>query len=146
MADTVRGLRDLVHVASTRGAAHARLQLHPAELGSIEVRIKVTREGVSATIAAERPEAVQALQQAGAELRRSLEDRGMTVLDVQVALAADAHAHQQHDSRPGDGAAAAAATAGRDSDQTTTTGGTDAAGADETTTRLPAGVLVDVLA
>lgn len=145
-AETVQGLQDLAHVAATRGAARARLQLHPAELGAIDVRLKVTSEGLTAVITADRPEAVQALQQAGAELRKALEDRGLNVVSFDVDLASG-QAGSQHDPAARD--RTDGASTGR-----STTGGTDAADEldgmepdDHTTpTGVPAGALVDVLA
>jgi flagellar hook-length control protein FliK len=143
-AETVQGMRDLAHVAAARGAARARLQLHPAELGSIDVRLKVTAEGVTAQITAERPEAVQALQQAGAELRRALEDRGLNVVSFEVEHAAtgtgsDASAQDREES------------ANTSTSTRSESGGTEPAddAAPETTAApagVPAGALVDVLA
>lgn len=146
LAETVRELREVAHIARTRGAALARLELHPAELGGVAVRLKVTAEGLFAQIAADRPDAVQALQQAGAELRRSLEDRGLNIVALDVTLAAGAgaqtndHAAQRRD----DGAAEAIAST-RDMDGTGSTGGMEQ-DAPVTTVRTPSGVLVDVLA
>ncbi|HEV2812221.1 MAG TPA: flagellar hook-length control protein FliK, partial [Solirubrobacteraceae bacterium] len=146
-AETALQLRELVDVAASRGVAQARLQLHPAELGGIEVRLRVTAEGLTAAIAADRPEAVQALQQAGAELRRSLEQRGLTVLSVDVSLAGADGAFSQSGNQTHAGADRSAD--GRSS--TDRTGGQEAAAdameAEPTAPRgVPAGALVDVLA
>ena len=113
LAATVERLRDLVQVASRNGAAHARLQLHPAEFGGIEVRLRSAANGVTAKITADRPEAVQALQQAAVELRQSLQERGLTVLDVEVSLAS-AEGSGAHDAA----AQAGGSQSGLDSDST----------------------------
>jgi hypothetical protein len=143
LADTALRLRELVDVATARGVARARLQLHPAELGGIDVRLRVTSEGLTASIAAERPEAVQALQQAAAELKRTLEHRGLTVLSVDVTLAGPAGGSNGGQAQAGSDRSAGGATH--------TNGGqeavADATEADPTTPRsVPAGALVDVLA
>jgi flagellar hook-length control protein FliK len=89
-AEALEELRAAIRVATSRGVAQARISLHPAELGALHVRLRATSGGLTAAVVAERPEAVAALQQAGAELKRALEDRGITVLRVDVAVAADA--------------------------------------------------------
>jgi flagellar hook-length control protein FliK len=152
LAQTVERLREMVQIATRNGAAHARLQLHPVELGAVEVRLKASTDGVTAKIIADRPEAVEALQQAGADLRRSLEDRGVTVLDVEISLSASAG-----DDPGAHNAAHAGSQNGLTSETTTNRRGRDAASeptseTDELSesTRAPradsGAVLVDVLA
>lgn len=122
LAATVERLRDLVQVAARNGVAHARLQLHPAEFGGIDVRLRASAQGLTAKITADRPEAVQALQQAAAELRQSLQDRGLTVLDVEVSLAS-AGGSSAHDAA----AQAGGSDNGLDSQTTSDRRGMDAA-------------------
>jgi flagellar hook-length control protein FliK len=150
MAETVESLRDLVHVASARGAAHARLQLHPAELGGIEVRLKLTAEGLTAAISADRPEAAQALQQAGAELRRALEDRGVTVVSLEVTVA-DPHAGREGAERDlassGDPRAdQARGDSSRGRDAADQHGDEPDTGGRSASAPVPAGAIVDVMA
>ncbi|MCW2993404.1 MAG: flagellar hook-length control protein FliK, partial [Conexibacter sp.] len=65
-------------IATTRaGNARATLQLRPAELGQVDVHLRTTRDGLVATISAHDQVGHDALQQAGNELRRSLEDKGV---------------------------------------------------------------------
>jgi hypothetical protein len=103
---------------------------------------------MTASIKAERPEAVAALDRAAAELRRTLEDRGVTLVRFDVGLAPGA----------GDGAASGrsddpAGRAGADAQRSGTraAGGIAAADTDDEiltapAVRLPAGSLVDVQA
>jgi flagellar hook-length control protein FliK len=145
-AETIQGLQDLAHVAASRGVARAKLQLHPAELGGIAVRIEVKPEGLTALIAADRPEAVEALQQAGAELRRALEDRGLTVISLDVDLASsEAGTHQDPATREREDATTQA---GRRTDGTDAAADVDGMEPDDHSTPAgpPAGALVDVLA
>ncbi len=88
---------------------------------------------------------MQALQQAGAELRRSLEQRGLTVLTVDVALAGAAgdHSAGAHAHAGGDRSASGAGT-DRNGGQEAAA---DAMEAEPTAPRsVPAGALVDILA
>jgi flagellar hook-length control protein FliK len=113
------------------------MELHPQELGSVVVKLRVTPDGLSATFTASNPDAVGQLQQAGEDLRRTLESKGLTLASLDVrAQSEDArgrHAgerrHQGHNRR----------TAGEpealEADTTSTT-----------TTILAAGALVDVQA
>ncbi|MCZ4495283.1 MAG: flagellar hook-length control protein FliK, partial [Conexibacter sp.] len=139
-------VQDLVRIATTRnGGARAILQLKPVELGTVDVHLRTTREGLVATIAAHDQVGLDALQQAGGELRRSLEERGVQLhrLDLQLgagqgsfgngADARDANAGSRRSAAPSAPAAA-------DDDLTVHDLSTT------TVTSTPAGVLVDVQA
>jgi hypothetical protein len=133
-----------VQLATARGAAHARIQLRPAELGGLVIRLRSTSDGMTATIKAERPEAVKALDGAAADLRRTLEDRGVTLVRLDVGLAPGAGDGAATGRRDDPAHAGPAETAGRSRADATD-------GADQTddiatapAVRLPAGSLVDV--
>src|ERR671935_280365 len=76
----------LMRIASHRGQAHAHLALKPAELGGVEVRLRVTTQGLVASITAERPESAHVLQQAGADLRRAFEAAGVDVAALDFSV------------------------------------------------------------
>jgi hypothetical protein len=108
------------------------------------VHLRTTREGLVATIAAHDQVGLDALQQAGGELRRSLEDRGVQLhrLDLQLGSGQSAF---------GNGADAREASSGsRRSGFSNGTDADDETPADDlsitTVTSPPAGVLVDVQA
>ena len=112
----------------------------PAELGGVEILLRTTAAGLAAQVVADTPQAVEVLQQAGADLRRALEAQGVNVLSLDISLAGDRGAPaggfaggEGRDSRAGGDAGA-----GPDDDSLST--------ASETTLTLPNGVLVDVLA
>jgi flagellar hook-length control protein FliK len=140
LAAAVARVQDLVHLTAARGAARAKLQLHPAELGKVDIDLRTTRDGLVARIAAADGTALEALQQAASELRRSLEERGVALVRLDLELAADSR-ERQPDRAP---------------DGQTRTGRTGAGSVDDidgaaddvtpTTTTLPADVLVDVQA
>jgi hypothetical protein len=137
----------LLQVAHDRGITRARLALKPADLGGIEIRLQTSSAGVTAQVVADSPEATRLLAQAGAELRRSLEDAGVTLLSLDVsthgdgseAAAAGFAFHAEARERDGSGAQGATRPA-RDA------GPTDDDLSTATTVELPNGVLVDVLA
>jgi flagellar hook-length control protein FliK len=140
----VETTRTLLHVAAERGVTHARLNLKPAELGGIEVRLQSTPQGVAAQLVADSPEAARMLSQAGDDLRRQLAERDVTLLSLDVSTSSE----QRHDNTAGGFSGF-----GDDSyrpDRSAQGHGTptDAAPASpaETTLVLPDGVLVDVLA
>jgi flagellar hook-length control protein FliK len=131
-----------VQLANSRGAAHARIQLRPAELGGLMIRLKSTAEGMVATIKAERPEAAAALEKAAGDLRRTLEDRGITLVSLDVSIAADSGGSALADRRADAEHGAAGSGRGRADTTDSSTDDDDLTAAPAV--RLPAGALVDV--
>jgi len=84
-----RAVAQMLHVAVERGISHARLNLRPAELGGIEIRLQTSAAGVTAQVVADSPEAARLLQQAADDLRRSLERHDVTLLSLDVSTAGD---------------------------------------------------------
>ena len=138
LARSAEAVEHVLRLASARGVTHARIALRPAELGSVDVHLRSTTEGIVARVVAHSAEAVQTLQHAANDLRRSLEEQGVNVLTLDIS--------QSGERRAGSGTdAGELASGGRDGSQD---GAVD--DGEETTTRtslrLPNGVLVDVLA
>jgi hypothetical protein len=135
----IRGERieAIVKLTQRHGAAEARMELHPQELGSVVVKLRVTADGLAATFTASNPDAVGQLQQAGEDLRRTLESKGLTLASLDVrAQSEDARGRHGGERRHhGHNQRAAANDAGALEAETTST-----------TTILPAGALVDVQA
>ncbi len=143
---TAERVQELVRIATTRaGTARAVLQLRPAELGQVDVHLRTTRNGLVATIAAHEQVGLDALQQAGNELRRTLEDKGVQLhsLDLQLGAGGNDFSNQGDAREASSGRRGAAATHGLGRDD-------DVVAEDELTiTRAPstpAGALVDVQA
>ncbi len=148
VAHAPAAIADLVHVATERGAGHARLILHPDNLGGVSVHIHQTPEGIRATVHVEHADALQMLQNGVGDLRRGLEARGVTIDSIDLGLAPGNQDPQQQ----GNGAARGDGGPGARSGAPGVPGLVDA-GADDsltipnaTTTRTSAGVLVDVMA
>ncbi len=129
-------------VAARRGFTQARLQLHPAELGTVEVHLRHSAHGLTARVVAEAPEAVGALQQAAGELRRALEAQGVTVLDLDVGARGDERRAHQDPAAAGPGRRARRTAEDEDAPEALT-----AVGLTPTTRiALPQGALLDVIA
>jgi flagellar hook-length control protein FliK len=150
MGRVVENTAVLLRVAAERGVTHARLNLKPAELGGIEVRLRATSDGVSAQLVADSPEAARMLSQAGDDLRRQLADQNVNLLSLDVStsgeqqqgaaqFAADAGADHGYRSGSASRAGHRAADAGDTAEAIAPAG-------NESTLLLPTGVLVDVLA
>lgn len=145
LAPQVQRMQALVDLAIQRGGtASANLELYPAELGKVQVRLRSGSGGLSATMTVDRPEALQALQAAADQLRQSLEDQGVEIVRLEIGLSAQAR---------GDEAKTGARSDGRDaSGGTTRRGGMDAVtdhdhdDAAPTMRPLIPGALVDVRA
>ena len=75
----------MVHMMADKGVNHARLNLKPAELGGIEVRLRSTGDGIHALLVADSPEAARMLASAGDDLRRQLEDKNVNLLSLDVS-------------------------------------------------------------
>jgi flagellar hook-length control protein FliK len=89
---TAERVQELVRIATTRaGNARAILQLRPAELGQVDVHLRTTRNGLVATISAHEQVGLDAMQQAGHELRRTLEDKGVQLHSLDLQLGAGGH-------------------------------------------------------
>ncbi|HWT24626.1 MAG TPA: flagellar hook-length control protein FliK, partial [Solirubrobacteraceae bacterium] len=87
-----RAVAQLIHVASRDGIDHARINLRPADLGGIEIRLQHSSAGVAAHVIAESPEAARLLDQAAGDLRRALERQDVTLLSLEVSTSGDQRA------------------------------------------------------
>jgi flagellar hook-length control protein FliK len=131
----------VLRLGSDRGVTHARIALRPAELGSIDVHLRQTSQGLVAKVVAHEAVAVQTLQQAAGDLRRSLEQQGLTLLNLDIGQSGERSAGRS-----------GADTGGLAGGRREWTGAEDTAldglesTSTETSLRLPNGVLVDVLA
>jgi flagellar hook-length control protein FliK len=140
LARAAEAVEHVLLLASARGVTHARIALRPAELGAVDVHLRSTAEGIVARLVAHSPAAAQTLQQSAADLRRSLESQGLTLLNLDIGQSGERSAGR-----------AGADASGLAGGQPDTGSGSDAAGDEDTSIettslRLPNGVLVDVLA
>ena len=136
-------LEGTIRLAAEQGFQRARLTLQPAELGNVDVVLKASEGGVSASVLAHTPEAARLLEAAGHELRQRLGLQGVQLQSLTVAVAGDAAAGAGHQ-RQGEAAPNGAASQGPGSGPAT-----DSPDQPPTPTRrieLGGGVLLDVIA
>ena len=107
------------------GIQHARLQLHPAELGPLTVQIQLDGATAQVRLAAEHPLTRQALEQAMPTLAGTLRESGLTLTGggvfeqpAQPQPQAQREAQPQHDRRAPTGERSADMRDGRDSRDT----------------------------
>jgi hypothetical protein len=139
-AETVR---TTIAMAARQGSSSARIQLSPASLGGLQIHLQRTADGLVARVIAEHPEAAQTLAQNGDDLRRSLQQSGMTLLrlDIESSDRRDPSAHQD----PGAGGAGTGPRVGAD-DDLTLDGVTDSTSTQISAHDLSNSALVNVLA
>jgi flagellar hook-length control protein FliK len=140
-AETVR---TTIAMAARQGSSSARIQLSPASLGGLQIHLQRTADGLVARVIAEHPEAAQTLAQNGDDLRRSLQQSGMTLLrlDIESSDRRDASAQPQ----PGAGGSASRAAAGTGTDDGTLDAVSDATSLQISVNDLSGTALVNVLA
>jgi len=145
----VETVRLALRAGAERGVTHARISLTPRELGTIEVHLRQTADGLVARVVAEHASAAQQLQQAGTDLRRQLEQSGINVLQLDIGASGEQGgqaAGRQAFGAFGDGDDGRAGRGTSDDDDPLAA----LDGADDTTPTttlaLPNGALVDVLA
>jgi flagellar hook-length control protein FliK len=128
----------VIRISQAGGITQARVQLHPEELGSMDIHLRSTPDGVVARVVADASQAAAVLRDGGDELRRQLASHGINLAQFDVGTAGS----EQREAAFGNGAfeqqRRGPRAANADNAPTETT--------EETTITLPNGVLVDVLA
>jgi flagellar hook-length control protein FliK len=84
LADLAQAAQTVIRISSQSGATQARITLQPETLGTVEIHLSYGPGGVSATIHTDNPQAAQTLTQAAPDLRRALENQGLSLLDLDV--------------------------------------------------------------
>lgn len=89
LGQAAAAVETMLRLSAARGVTHARLTLSPQELGGIDVRLRYTAAGLTATILTDAPQAAQVLQHAADGLRRALEDHGVALLSMEIGARSD---------------------------------------------------------
>jgi flagellar hook-length control protein FliK len=84
MQDMIDSIRATVQIATRHGVAHARIALQPEELGQLRIHLSQTGAGLLARVTADTDAAAQALVAGRAELHRSLNSLGTTLLRLDI--------------------------------------------------------------
>ncbi|MBA4285999.1 MAG: hypothetical protein C0434_10770 [Xanthomonadaceae bacterium] len=104
LGERLRWLRD-------SGIQEARLQLHPRELGSVDIRIRVEGQGASVWFGADLPGARAALEASLPQLRERLASEGLQLAQVSVGSQSRQQPGSGQQQAPGDDGARRTATA-----------------------------------
>jgi len=80
----------LANLAVEQGQAATRIVLSPEHLGGLQITLRMTSQGLKATMLAERPEAAQALHAAQDQLRDALQTQGLQLSSLDACVAGDA--------------------------------------------------------
>lgn len=84
LQEAVDAVKATFTAANHAGVSSARISLSPESLGGIKISLAQTPDGLIARVAADHPEAAQALQQSAADLRRTLEASGTPLLRLDI--------------------------------------------------------------
>jgi flagellar hook-length control protein FliK len=84
LSDAAESVRTTIAMSVRAGVSQARINLAPASLGAIQIRLQRTPDGVIARVTADHPEAARALAQNSDDLRRSFRDSGTTLLRLDI--------------------------------------------------------------
>jgi flagellar hook-length control protein FliK len=138
----VEAVRTTVELGARAGATQARIELSPASLGTIRIQLHRTDEGVTAHVVTDSAATADTLSQGGDDLRRSLQSAGVNLISLSIEARGESGAPAQdrfQDSSPRSHSGARAT-------ETDAIGEIDSSQTQTTTTVLPEGTLVNVLA
>jgi flagellar hook-length control protein FliK len=142
LEQAVETVHQVIRISQSNGITQARVQLHPEELGSIDIHLRSTPDGVVARVIAHAAQAAGVLRDGGDELRRQLAAQGINLSHFDVGTAGG----DQREAAFGNGGSQQRGNRSASTDDAGN-GAAPADDPDETTTiGLPNGVLVDVLA
>jgi flagellar hook-length control protein FliK len=139
LAQAVETVHQVIRISQSNGITQARVQLHPQELGQVDIHLRSTPDGVIARVVADASQAAAVLRDGGDELRRQLASQGINLTHFEVGTAGG----EQREAAFGNGGSEHQRGRAHPANaETTETDNPD----DTTTITLPNGVLVDVLA
>jgi flagellar hook-length control protein FliK len=85
LADAAETVRQTIALGVRNGISQARIQLSPASLGAIQIRLQRSADGIVARVTTDRPEAAATLRGSSDDLRRSLEAGGAKLLRLDIS-------------------------------------------------------------
>jgi flagellar hook-length control protein FliK len=137
----VETVNQVIRISQASGITQARVKLHPEELGSIDIHLRSTPDGLVAKVLADASQAAAVLRDGGDDLRRMLASQGINLSHFDVGTTAQ-DGGQSGFQAGGEGNRRGGSSAGSHTpDQDIPAETTE-----ENAISLPNGVLVDVLA
>ncbi|MEW6649639.1 MAG: flagellar hook-length control protein FliK [Chloroflexota bacterium] len=94
MADMVRQIANQMEGSIQNGRSSLRVQLHPQELGGIDIRFASNSQGISVTVFAEQASTGRLLEAQLNQLRQALNEAGVNLTQLNIHHQSQSH-HQQ---------------------------------------------------
>jgi flagellar hook-length control protein FliK len=141
LAQAVETMHQVIRISQSSGITQARVQLHPEELGQVDIHLRSTPDGVVARVVADASQAAAVLRDGGDDLRRQLAQQGINLTRFDVGTTGQ---EQRQASFAGGGDQHQRGSRGNTPEDVDSHASVDHN--PETTVSLPNGVLIDVLA
>jgi len=94
LVDVVRQIASQMEASIQQGRSSIRVQLHPQELGGIDIRFASSAQGVSVTVYAEQASTGRLLEAQLNQLRQSLNDAGVNLAQLNIHHESPSHQSQ----------------------------------------------------
>lgn len=94
LVDVVRQIASQMEASIQQGRSSIRVQLHPQELGGIDIRFASSAQGVSVTVYAEQASTGRLLEAQLNQLRQSLNDAGVNLAQLNIHHESPSHQPQ----------------------------------------------------
>jgi flagellar hook-length control protein FliK len=111
LAQAAEAVSTAITLGVRDGVSQARIQLSPDSLGGLQIHLQSTPGGIVARVIADHSQAASTLAQNSDDLRRSLQDSGVTLLRLDIGSSDRQGAPAQERPAPGTGGNGAAAEA-----------------------------------
>ncbi len=92
-------IADRLADAARTGASRLSFQLHPADLGKVDIRLSMTEAGLRAVISVDNPASLEALRQHSSSLQQSLADAGLDAGRWTLSFEGRDHPRENHGRR-----------------------------------------------
>jgi flagellar hook-length control protein FliK len=84
LAEAAEKVSNAIAMGTRDGVSVARIELSPESLGTIQIHLQHTANGLVARVITEHPEAAQMLSQGGDDLKRQLQQNGTALLRLDI--------------------------------------------------------------
>jgi flagellar hook-length control protein FliK len=95
MQEAVDSVRATIELGVRQGTSQARIELSPPSLGTIRIQLQRTDDGVTARVTTDHAATADTLSQGGDDLRRSLQQAGVTLVRLDIETRGDAQSQNQ---------------------------------------------------
>lgn len=146
LAEAAEKVSNTIAMGARDGVSVARIELSPQSLGSIQIHLQHTSDGLVARVVTAHPEAAQTLSQGGDELKRQLQQNGTALLRLDIESSGREGSSEQAQNPSAASSGGSSAAAGADSADEDPAGETGVAISGTPLQNLSGSALVNVLA